>query len=275
MISVRFFSIILIFIVCPSLASGQSSYYPVTIPYLSSTKISENFSDGLNGAFNPAIIPYIKGIEAGMYAEKKYLTDINLLVLSVCTSFSNNGIGLLFQHFGNTLFNERTFGLNYAKSFGKASAGILIQNIRINISGSAAISMIQTGISSTLKMSDNVYAGIKIINPKLITKAGEDRIHPASSFSLMIGWQASAVVYAGMESKKEEGHPLSIIFTLLYQFAENFSGGLNWSTSGNQPFVCIGWKLKQMTIEAGCSYHATLGPSPALMLIYKTNSAVK
>ena len=136
----RFFSVILIFIVCQSLASGQSSYYPVTIPYLSSTKISENFSDGLNGAFNPAIIPYIKGIEAGMYAEKKYLTDINLLVLSVCTSFSNNGIGLLFQHFGNTLYNERIFGLNYAKSFGRVNAGILIQNIRISISGSAAIS---------------------------------------------------------------------------------------------------------------------------------------
>jgi hypothetical protein len=166
MISVRFFTVILIFIVFPLLTCGQSSYYPVTIPHLSSPKISENVANGMNGSFNPAIIPYIKGFEAGMYAEKKYLTDIDLLVLSACTSFNNNGVGLLFQHFGNTLYNERTFGLNYARSFGKVNAGILFQNIRINVAGSPTISMIQTGISSTLKMSDDVYAGIKIINPK-------------------------------------------------------------------------------------------------------------
>lgn len=275
MIFVRKIQSILIYVVCPALMCGQSQYYPSTIPYLSSAKIGENFINGMNAAYNPSLIPYLKSLEAGMYAEKKYLTDINLLLLTICAPFNNNGVGLMFQHFGNSIYNERITGLNYGKNFGKIKVGILFQSIRVKIQGSPPSSFIQTGVTSTLKISDNVFWGINILNPWFNAKAGRDKLHGATSFSLIIGWQASSVAYAGLESKKEEGRPLSVLFTLQYHFAEKFSGGLNWNTSMNQPYVSIGWQLKMLWIEAGCSYHSVLGPSPTISFIFKNNGNIK
>lgn len=260
---------ILINIICPVIIYGQSQYYPLTIPYLSSARIGEKFISGMNASFNPSLIPHLKSLEAGVYSEKKYLTDFDLFLLTVSIPFSNNGVGLMLQHFGNSIYNERISGLNYGKNFGKITAGLSFQSIRVKIQGSPPVSIIHTGISSTLKISDNFFSGINIINPRFNAKAGMDKLHGAASFSLIIGWQASSVAYAGLESKKEEGRPLTVLFTLQYQFAEKFTGGFNWNTYSNQPYFCIGWQSKLFLIEAGSSYHSVLGPSPTICFIYK------
>lgn len=210
-----------------------------------------------------------------MYSEKKYLTDIDLFLLTICIPFNNNGMGLMFQHFGNSIYNERITGINYGKNFGKMNVGLLFQNIRVKIQGSPPVSLIQTGISSTLKISDNFFLGINIINPRFYSKVGKDKLQGASSFSLILGCQASSVAYVGLESKKEAGRPLSVLFTLQYHFAEKFSGGFNWNTSSNQPYVCIGWQSKLFLIEAGSGYHSVLGPSPTICFIYKRNRNIK
>lgn len=261
---------IIIYFICPAFICGQSQYYPQTIPYLSSAIIGEKFVSGMNAAYNPSLIPHLKRPEAGMYSEKKYLTDIDLFLFTTCIPFNNtNGVGLMFQHFGNSNYNERIFGLNYGKNFGKINIGLLFQSIRLKIQGSPPISIIQAGISSTLKISDDFFSGINIINPRFNPKAGKDKLQTAGSFSLILGWQASSVAYAGFESKKEEGRPLTVLFTVQYRFAEKFSGGFNWNTSSNQPYLCIGWQSTLFLIETGCSYHSVLGPSPSICFIYK------
>src|SRR5205085_3512719 len=101
----------------------------------------------------PSLIPYMKNTEAMMYAEKKYLSEIHVLLLSFSARFNNNGVSLLVQHFGNPLYNEQTGGLSYGKNFGVANAGILFQAVRVNIRGSAAVSVIQAGIASSIKLN--------------------------------------------------------------------------------------------------------------------------
>ncbi|HUQ67037.1 MAG TPA: hypothetical protein VM101_12830 [Flavitalea sp.] len=260
---------ILFYSLCPGLVPAQSVYYPLTIPYLASAKIGGVFINSINASYNPSLIPYIRNTEAMMYAEKKYLTEINVLLLSFSARFNNNGVSFLFQHSGDPLFNEQIAGLSYGKNFGIINAGVLFQRVRVNIRGSTAVSVIQTGIASSMKLNDNIYAGIKMVNPGII-KAGNN-LHAASSYCFILGWQASSIAYAGFESKKEEGRPLSVVFTLHYQFGEKFSAAMNWSTTGNQPYVSISWKMLKWMLEAGCSYHTALGPSPVISLIYKNN----
>ena len=269
MIFVRKLKVILIYILCPAFLYGQLQYYPATIPYLSSARFNEKFVSCMNASYNPSLIPHLKTLEAGVYSEKKYLTDIDLFLLTLCIPFNNNGVGLMFQHFGNSIYNERISGLNYGKNFGKINIGLLFQNIRVKIQGSPPISIIRTGISSTLKISDNFFSGINIINPRFNSKKEKDKLHAAASFSLVLGWQVSSVAYAGFESRKDEGRPLTVLFTLQYHFAEKFKGGFNWNTYSNQPYVCLGWQSKLFLIEAGSSYHSVLGPSPTICFIYK------
>lgn len=272
MIFVKLFQSILIYISFPSLLYGQSPYYPLRVPYLSSAKIGDNFTNAMNAAFNPSVIPYLNNIEGGLYAEKKFMTETDLLLLTVCAPFNNNGITLLFQHYGNPAFSERIMGVGYAKNFGKINAGILFQSVNVKVQGLSGDSFFQTGIFSTIKLSETVFSGIAILNPALSKKPEKDKLHAASSYSLTIGWQPSGITYAGMESKKEDGRPLSVIFTLQYQFAEKFYGSMNWTTSGNQPFVCFGWKLFPFVVETGVSFHNPLGASPSISLVYKKTS---
>jgi hypothetical protein len=261
--------LIFFYVLSPAIIFGQL-YYPASVPFFASAKIGEHFINTINCVRNPSVLPYLKNIEGAVYSEKKYLTDINLLLISISAPFRNNGASLMFQQFGNTLFSERTVGLSYGKSFGNLNAGLLFESINVKFQGlDAGYSFLQTGLFSTLKVSENVFAGISMKNPRIVIKATETKVHPASSFSLVIGWQSSDIAYVGMESKKEEGRPLSIVFALQYQFADKFHGSFNWHTTGNQPYVSIGWIINRFVLEAGCSYHAALGPSPSVCLIYK------
>ena len=245
-------------------------YYPASVPYVASAKIGEHYINTLNCARNPSLVPYIANTEAAIYSEKKYLTDINLLMIAVSAPFKTNGVSFGFQHFGNTLFNEQAVSLSYGKSFGNINAGLIFEWIRVKFQGlETRRSFLQTGLFSTIRIGENVFAGINILNPRIIVKSAETEIHPASSFSLILGWESSDVAYAGLESKKEEGRPLSVVIVLQYHFAAKFYACLNWNTAANQPYSAIGWRLNDFVFEAGCSYHAALGASPSICLIYK------
>jgi hypothetical protein len=252
--------------------SAQSPYYPYSSPYLSSAKSTENFVNALNAAFNPSLIPFIKNLQAACYAEKKYLTDINALLFTVCAPFNGNGLSLTFQHFGNMILSEKTFGCGYGKSFGPINAGVFFQYIVVKIQSDESVSLVKAGIASSIKLTDNVVAGLRITDPEFFTKKETTKIRAASSFALSLGWEASSEVCAGIESLKYRGRPLSVIFSLSYRFAENFTCTLNWDTYSNQPFTALTWKLKQLIIEAGCSYHPSLGASPLISILYNKPS---
>jgi len=270
----KFILFILIFTTISCAVSGQGAYYPYSSPYLSSAKSTENFVNALNAAFNPSLIPFIKNLQAACYAEKKYLTDINALLFTVCAPFNGNGLSLTFEHFGNMLFSEKTFGCGYGKSFGPINAGLFFQYIVVKIQDDESVSFIKGGIASSIKLTDNVVAGLRIADPGFFTKKETTKIRAASSFALSLGWEASSEVYAGIESLKYRGRPLSVIFSMSYRFAENFTCALNWDTYSNQPFTALAWKVKQLIIEAGCSYHSLLGASPLFSILYNKPSSL-
>ena len=250
----------------------QHAYYAYASPYLSSANAGGIFTNALNAAFNPSLIPYVKSIQAAGYAEKKYLTDINILLLTVCAPFNTNGISLLFQRFGNTSFNENTFGLSYGKNIGRINVGIAFQHISVKMRDAETVSLIKAGIATSIKAAENVFVTCRLFNPDLFAKTASAKAHAASSFSLSFGFEAGSGVYTAIESLKEEGRPLSLIFSLNYRFTEKFACALNWNTFTNQPFVAISWQQKMMVVEAGCSYHATLGASPAISLLFNKST---
>jgi hypothetical protein len=247
----------------------QQAYYSYAAPHLFSANAGGRFTNALNAGFNPSLLPYIKNVQAATYAEKKYATDLNILLLTICAPVHNNSISLIFQRFGNTSFNENTFGLSYGKNIGRINVGLAFQHLRVRIPDAEMVSLIKAGIASSMKVGENVFVSCRISNPNLFAKTGSAKLRAASSFSLSFGFEATAEVYTAIESLKEEGRPLSLIFSLNYRLAEKFTCTLNWSTYTNQPFVAISWQQKLIAVEAGCSYHATLGASPAISLLFK------
>ena len=99
----------------------------------------------------------------------------------------SSGVSLSFQHFGNSLFNEKTINLSYGKSFGNINAGLLFEWLHVKFQGlETGLSFLQTGLFSTIKIGENVFAGINILNPRIIVKSAETEIHPASSLRYLL-----------------------------------------------------------------------------------------
>lgn len=248
----------------------QSLIHPVTFPYLSSGQYSPEVNDPFTSVFDPATLPYLKGFAAGMYSEKRYMTEgLNLLVMAAAFGGRNNGASLLMQQFGNPDYNEQEIGVGYGKSLGKISIGALFHLQRFTVRGLPGRQVLQFGMSSIWHVSEKVYTAIRILNPGIFYSNNTERIHPPSIISMGAGMQASSKVYLGLETRKEEDHPLQMLFSLRFQFAEKFFSRFCWSTINNQPFFSTGWKWKDFRIEAGCSYHLALGPSPSLIFIYQ------
>lgn len=250
-------------------ANGQNAYYSYAAPYLISASAGGNFTNALNAAYNPSLIPFVKTFEAACHVEKKYLTDINNLLLTVCVPFNNSGISAMVQRYGNNLFNENSIGLSCGKNLGVIHVGVLFQYINIKIRDAKNISLFKTGIATSIKITEKVFAGCKINNPNLFVKAEKIKIHAAASYALSLGFQAGTQVNAAIESLKEEGRPLSIIFSLHYEVSKMIAFSLNWSTYTNQPYVAINWQQKDINIEAGCGYHQSLGASPTITFLYR------
>lgn len=257
-----------------TVATGQSLVCPYT-SNITAARFSPSFNNPMVAVLNPAMIPYIKGFEAALLSEKKYMTDINLLLISAALSFDNSAVGILFQHYGTNEYSERIMGAVYGKQLGRIAIGIGVQHVGIDILAHGTAGYIQSTASTLININDNTTASIKILNPNSFISTKKDSLRTASGYSFGIGWQASPGVYAGIESLKMEGRPLDVIINIQYVFAPDLSAAITWSTGTNQPFLCFGWSVRNLKIEAGCSYHAALGPSPAIAMYYTKGGTKK
>lgn len=249
--------------------SAQLLFCPYRPSNVTAGRYGPSSVNSLVAVFNPATATYISGVETGAYIEKKYLTDINVLTLSAALGFQKNGLGLLFQHFGNASYSERTAGLSYAKKLGKLNIGIGVSRTAISVPGYKKSSVIQTIVSSVIELTGEVSSSATILNPNGFIRTTNDALRAAPGYALGFGWQGSQVVYAGIEILKQESQPLNILLNVQYHFSKEFSGTIHWSTFTNQPNLSVAWKRKNIKFEAGGSYHPALGISPALTILYK------
>lgn len=254
------------------MSAAQSVLHPFSPLNVTSARFGSAILNPLVVAMYPAAAPYIKEFDAAVYCEKKYMTDINTLALTAALSFDNSGAGVLFQQFGTTDYSERTIGLVYGKRLGKVSIGLGIQHISINVRGGSNAGLLQSVASTILSIAENVKASVRVVNPQKFIITKKDNLSLATSYSLGLGWQASPVVYTGIETVKTENAPLAVILHLHYQFESHLFASLTWITSTNQPYLCAGWRIGKIRIEAGGAYHAMLGVSPSVAIHYSNKS---
>lgn len=273
-VSQKIFSITTVLLAC-NITFAQAIFYPFRPANITAARYAKSSVNSLVAVFNPATAIYIKGIEAGVYTEKRYMTDIHVLALSAGMAFGKNGLGVLLQHFGTTSYSEKTAALIYAKRLGKIGIGIGVSHTGINVQHHDKTGIIQTVVSSVLELTEEFSSSVTIFNPNVVFRSSENGAKPAGGYAFGIGWQGSPVVYTGIEVLKQESLPLAVMLNLQYQFAKEFSAIINWSTFTNQPGITLGWKRKQIKFEAGGSYHSALGVSPTVSISFEKETAAE
>jgi hypothetical protein len=249
----------------PSLLS-QTARSALYVPSLSSAQFSPEFAGALSFCDNPAVFPSQKGFGTGIYAEKKFMVEnLNLLVFSAALFREKSSSGISLRYFGDPLYNEMQLGIHYGKSLGKINIGAAFSYNILSVQGFKKISGFDIAISSTWKLSENIYAALVMANPHVTAVKNNTK---ASYYKMGLGYQASSKVYAGFEFFKEENKSVEVIVCLQYHFADRFFARGGFISGSNMPFFGAGWKWENIKLELIIGQHYALGPSPAILFNY-------
>lgn len=251
-----------------NVADAQMLYHTYTPVHILSANYSERFTNPLIAGINPAMTPYIDGFGAATVMEEKYQTNLHSLIVAVGFEFHNSGIIVALEHFGNVDYCERSVGASFGKNLGKVNLGMNVKYTTVKVTGFSPNHFIQHSFATAIKVTESVTATAMITNANFFVLQSTDEVRPASGYSLGLGWQVSSLVYAGIEYFKREHEPLNVVVDLQYVFAHDLSAMLNWTTASNQPYLNITWTYGNITVGAGCSYHSSLGISPAITMSY-------
>lgn len=250
--------------------SAQIPGHPTNIHWLSAAQYAPDFTSPVSFASNPAAYPSLEGISCSVYSEKKYMIEgLNLLAFSGMFTRTKSAIGLNIRYFGNTDYNEMEAGINYGRSLGKIHIGTGVNYSSLNIAGFAKQSAINICVATIWELSENIYTGLQIINPRI---SRNKQMQAAPLYKLGFSYRHSAKVYSGFEFFKEEDKPPQVLAALYYRFAETFFARAGFVSGANQLFCGAGWMWKDFRIEVLSSQHAVLGPSPAILFTYQKNN---
>ena len=245
---------------------SQTTRSSLNLPWLSSAQFGSEFAGALSFSDNPSVFPLHKGYGAGIYSEKKFMVDdLNVFVLSAALFRERSAAGISLHYFGDPVYNEMQFGIHYGKSLGKIILGAGISYNTLSVQGFDKMSTVNINISSTWKLSENIYAGLLIANPHAPKSKKNSK---ASYYKTGFGYQASSKVYAGFEFFKEENKSLEVIACIQYHFAEQFFARGGFISGSNVPFFGAGWKWENIKIELVVGQHYAIGPSPAILFNY-------
>jgi hypothetical protein len=83
-----------------------------------------------------------------------------------------------------------------------------------------------------------------------------------------IGYEASSAFFISTEISKEEDQPVNISTGMQYIFASRFFTRLGVATGTGTYFFGLGTEWKTFRVDAVTNWHAQLGFTPAIMLLF-------
>lgn len=266
----RWICVLLLFLVYSSSLWAQSAIHslPATL-FTGSGAYSHNFLDAFSFLNNQAALGNIKQVNAGVFAERKYLLrELSFLSGTVCLPVGSGGIGLGVKYFGNSTYNESQVSLAYGKNLGKACIGIQFNYHMLNMAEYGNDAAYSVEVGALLQLAENVQAGIQVSNPLggKFRKNKEEKI--ATIYKSAVGWEVSQVLLLTGELIKEENQPANLLVNIQYRFIDNFFARLGIATASGAPFASAGVKWKNIRTDIMASYHPQLGLTPGILFCF-------
>lgn len=248
----------------------QTSGSSLVSPYIKANAYSSVQADVFSFISNQAALARTNKISAGVFSEKKFmLNELAVFSAAFALPAHSGNFGLQLNRFGNSIFNEMTAGLAYARKLSDyVDVGIQFNYNHMQIAGYGNASAINFDAGAIFHFTGQLNGGVHLSNPTSARfgKNKEERV-PAQ-YSVGLSYDASENFFVAAEIEKTEDLPLNVIASMQYKFADRFlaRGGITTGTSIY--FMGIGFILKDFRIDATASVHQQLGVTPGLLLIY-------
>jgi hypothetical protein len=248
----------------------QPARSPLSARYTGISAYSNNFIDAFSGSNNQAALARVKQPIAGMYGERRFmLKELSNYAAAISLPSKLGGFGIAINYFGGENFNTSQVGAAYGKKLGdKIDIGIGINYNMIKLSGYGSSSAINFEAGTILHLTDKINIGLHVYNPVggKFGKMSNEKL--ASIYSGGIGYGASDKFFISTEISKEEDQPVNINAGMQYVFADHFFARLGVATETGNYFFGLGVHWKTFRVDAVTTWHAQLGITPAIMLLF-------
>lgn len=249
---------------------GQSTRSPLSAHYTGIGAYSQHFLDAFSGAINQAALAEIKQATAGVYGERRFLLkELSNYAAAIALPSKLGGFGVAINYFGSENFNTSQIGLGYGKKLGdKIDIGVQFNYNMIKLAGYGSSSCINFEAGTILHLTDKFHIGLHVYNPVggKFGKMNNEKL--ASIYTTGIGYEVSDKVLVSAEISKEEDLPVNINAGMQYIFEDHFFARLGVASGTGNYFFGLGIHWKTFRIDAVTTWHAQLGITPAIMLLF-------
>jgi hypothetical protein len=222
---------------------------------------------------NQAGIALIDKFSVGIYYESQFsLNQLSTKSAAFLAPTKFGVLGLSFNHFGYSLYNDMKIGLVYARSFGKyLRIGVQLDYIQTTLGdgyGSTSNVTFEIGLQSDI--TEQLTIGAWAYNPIQVKLANyKDEKIPAI-FRFGLAWKITQGFIATIEAEKNTNiQPILIRGGLEYGLKDLFFFRGGFSTQGEVLSMGFGFKVKVVRFDISAAMHQSLGFSPQASLIFQ------
>lgn len=222
---------------------------------------------------NQAGIALMDHFGAGIYYEAQFgLTELSSKSAAFMAPTKFGVLGVTFNHFGYSAYNDMKVGLVYARSFGPYFRfGVQLDYLQTTIGdnyGSKKNVTFEIGIQSDI--TEKLTLGAYVYNPIMIKMADYDDERVPAIFRLGIAWKIAKGFVATLEGEKNTNfQPITIRGGLEYGLKDKFFFRGGFGTQKEIFSMGFGFKLKMVRFDISAVMHESLGFSPQGSLVFQ------
>jgi hypothetical protein len=223
---------------------------------------------------NSSTLANVENIEAGvLYRNSFLLKELSTKTVQLAIPTSLINIGVIYSHFGYSLYNESIAGLSFARRFSeKWSLGVSIDYYSAMMSktdGHKGNIIAQVGL--LIQPLKNLYIGFQVFNPvQTKIKSSSFLKNIPSVFSLGGSYWFSEKILLGVQVEKEIQSKILVSAGFEYLLIKNFLIKVSCRKQEYLvPGMGFGIKLKSFGIDTNFELHPILGLNSGIALTYK------
>ena len=236
-------------------------------------RISVAITDFWNIQNNQAGIALIDKIGAGIYYENRFLVNqLSTKSIAVIVPTKIGVLGVSFNHFGYSMYNDIKIGVVYARSFGQFfRIGLQLDYLQTTLGdnyGSKSNVTFELGVQSDV--TKTLTIGAWVYNPIQVKLADYNNEKIPAIFRLGLAWHVMDNFLVSVEAEKSTGiRPILVRGGLEYSIKEMFFIRGGFSTRQEIFSMGFGFNFKFLKFDISAMMHESLGFSPQASMIFQ------
>lgn len=224
---------------------------------------------------NQAGLAHLDGMSAGVYFSNAFgVADMGTKAFAFAIPADKYGtVGVNYTYFGNELFNDSKFALNYSKKLGKRiSAGIQLDyflTVQGLDYGKQGVVAGEIGLLS--EPVDNLFIGVHLFNPWGAAFAQTPDESVLTMLRIGAGYKFSDRLVLRMDVDKDIDFPAVFRIGFDYELVDNLHLRAGVSTNPTQFSFGTAYGLKGFMFDLSFTKHQILGYYSQFALSYTLN----